>query len=106
MTGRVGPPLISIVSALAPRKPAPAIEPLPVVVIQFICLLGPAWKTVPPDCPNSQTWLTARHTPPGSAVRIFWASAPESFCQPTPRVNSSPFLLPAASYHEPPRVST
>src|SRR5215831_11285852 len=96
-------------SALSPRSPAEVIEPLPVVVIQFVCLLGPAWNTVPPDCANSQGWLSARKTPAGSAVRMLVASTPGSFRQlpVVPLgVNISPFLLPAESYHEPPSVST
>src|SRR5258707_6804927 len=96
-------------SALSPRSPAEVIEPLPAVVIQFICLLGPAWNTVPPDCANSQAWLSARQMPAGSAVSILSASTPERFRQlPVAplEVNISPFLLPAESYHEPPSVRT
>src|SRR5215831_9052184 len=95
-------------SALSPRFPAGVIEPLPAVVIQFVCLLGPAWNTVPPGCANNQGWLSARKTPAGSAVRMFAANTPDRFRQlPVAPlgVNSSPFLLPAESYHEPPRVS-
>src|SRR5215468_6896938 len=90
-------------SALSPRFPAEVIEPLPAVEIQFVCLLGPAWNTIPPGWANNQAWLSARTAPPGSAVRMLVASTPGSFFQlpvvPLD-VNSSPFLLPAASYHE------
>ena len=45
---------------LSPRSPAPVMVPVPVVVIQFICRLGPAWNTAPPDTPKSQAWLSER----------------------------------------------
>ena len=47
-------------SALSPRFPAGVIEPLLAVEIQFVCLLGPAWNTIPPGCANNQAWLSAR----------------------------------------------
>src|SRR5262249_15503893 len=96
-------------SALSNRSPAGVIEPLPVVVIQFVCLLGPAWNTVPSACANSQAWLSERTGPAGSWVRMLVASTPGSVCQlPVAPLggNISPFLLPAPSYHEPPSVST
>src|SRR5215472_6413134 len=96
-------------SALSARSPAGVIDPLPVVVIQFVCLLGPAWNTVPFACANSHIWLSERTTPAGSWVRAALASTPDSSFQlPVAPlgVKISPFLLPAPSYHEPPSVST
>src|SRR3954452_15915847 len=96
-------------SLLSDRGPAEAMVPAPVVVIQCICRLGPAWKTVPPVQPKSQAWLSARYTPAGSAVRMASAVTPGNLDQepaaPT-GVKSSPSLCPALSYQEPPRVKT
>jgi hypothetical protein len=47
-------------SPLVPRRPAGVMVPVPVVVIQFICLDGPAWSTVPPEVAMNQPWLSAR----------------------------------------------
>jgi len=96
-------------SAQVPRLPAPVMMPRPLVVIQFIRLLGPAWNTVPFAWANGRGWLSARKTPAGSWVRILLASMPRSLCQlPVAPlgVAISPFLSPAESYHEPPSVST
>src|SRR3954451_12695183 len=59
-----------IMSAASARVPALRMEPSPPVVIQFICLLGPAWNTSPFEIPNTQAWLSARKTPWGSFVRM------------------------------------
>src|SRR3954452_22436448 len=59
-------------SALSERAPQGVMVPLPVVVIQCICRLGPAWETecfggpgrggkpAPPVQPKSHAWLSAR----------------------------------------------
>src|SRR4051794_29134212 len=96
-------------SGLSDRGPAGAMVPFPVVVIQCMVRLGPAWKTVPPVHPKSQAWLSARYTPAGSAVRIGSDVTPGSLDhEPVapPGVKSSPSLWPARSYQEPPRVKT
>src|SRR5690348_17656659 len=96
-----------IASWLSDRGPAELIVPFPVVVIQCICRLGPAWKTVPPVQPNSQALLSARYTPAGSAVRMASAVTPGNLDQEPvvpAGVKSSPSLSPALSYQEPPRV--
>src|SRR3954451_21199313 len=98
-----------IASALSERGPAAVMVAFPVVVIQCICRLGPAWKTVLPVHAKSQAWLSARYTPAGSAVRMADAVTPGNLDQVPVvplGVKSSPSLEPALSRQEPPRVST
>src|SRR5215218_10071061 len=91
-----------IASALSARRPADVTPPVPVVVYQFIRLLGPAWNTLPPDVANSQVWLSARNTPALSAVRIGVTDALSSFRHPAACDQTSPILPPRPPDHDPP----
>src|SRR5215469_6254675 len=91
-------------SALLPLFPAGVMVPEPVVVIQFICLDGPAWNTLFPEVGMNHPWLSARYTPWGSAVYIGVAGTLVSSRQPAVGDHTSPSLPPSAPDHEPPRT--
>src|SRR6266567_1012204 len=92
-------------SALVPRLPAGVIDPAPVVVIQFICCDGPAWRTLPPDVAMNQPWLSERKTPPASAVYVGVAGTLVISRQLPVGDQISPILPPRAPDHEPPSTS-
>src|SRR3954465_1159164 len=93
-------------ASLAPRSPAGVMVPDPVVVIQFICLDGPAWNTFEPEVAMTQPWLSARYTPSGSAVYMGLAGTLVSSRQPPLGDHTSPSLPPSGPDHEPPSVKT
>src|SRR3954447_19673659 len=68
-------------SALSERAPQGVMVPLPVVVIQCICRLGPARKTGPPVQAKSHAWMSARSSGAGSDVRMAEAVTPRSLDQ-------------------------
>src|ERR1019366_6172779 len=93
-------------SSLVPRNPAGVMLPCPLVVIQFICFDGPAWRTMAPEVAMNHPWLSARYTPWGSAVYIAVAGTLVSSCHPPAADHTSPSLPPSAPDHDPPRVKT